>query len=363
MPVPAWVVVAVQRYGDDWRAAAKPVPHGFWRRRGHPDGRPFTEAERKTLVRHLRAGTVQPEAVSAGRGQPPAEGQPRQVSAASEGQPPEPPARRPVVVETPPTPPPANRPLRPRTHLVIGDAHAKPGQDLSRFTWLGRMIAELRPDVVVNIGDWTDMPSLSSYDIGKRCYEGRRYEADIGAGREGQRLLHREIDDIPGYRPLLVAVGGNHDFARIDRLTNDLPQLQGAVGVQDLGWAERGWLQVPFLHPFTIDGCTYAHYFVSGVMGRAIGGVNPGRAMLMAQHSTVIAGHSHLLSHASLTTATGSRIHGLQVGCYFDEEEGYAGPANALWWRGIVVLRDVRDGDFDLETWSMGRIRRRWGSA
>lgn len=264
----------------------------------------------------------------------------------------------PVAVPlAPPSPLPRSR--RPRTHLIIGDAHAKPDQDLSRFTLLGRLIDHIRPDVVVNIGDFDDMPSLSSYDVGKRAFEQRRYCADLAAGHEARRLLHREIDPLaPSYRPLKVAIGGNHDFERIDRATNDLPQLAGTISVADLGWAERGWLQVPFLHPFVIDGITYQHYFTSGIMGRPVGGVNPGRAMLMSQMTSVVAGHSHLFAHSSVVTADGRRIHGVQVGCYTDAEEGYAGPANKLWWRGIVVLRDVVDGDFDLETWSLDRIRR-----
>jgi hypothetical protein len=266
-----------------------------------------------------------------------------------------------VQPESASSPAPRPRPVdsrRPRTHLIIGDAHARPNQDLSRFSLLGKLIAHLRPDVVVQIGDWHDMESLSSYDAGKRCYEGRRYAADIAAGHEAQRLLHREIDHLPGYRPALVSIGGNHDFERIDRATNDLPQLAGTISTADLGWAERGWLQVPFLHPFVVDGVTYSHYFTSGVMGRPVGGVNPGRAMLLSQMTTTVAGHSHLFAHASVVTADGRRIHGVQVGCFTDAEEGYAGPANKLWWRGIVVLRDVVDGDFDLETWSLERMRR-----
>jgi hypothetical protein len=46
------------------------------------------------------------------------------------------------------------------THLIIPDAHAHPDYSNDRFTWLGKLIGDVRPDVVINIGDWFDLPSL-----------------------------------------------------------------------------------------------------------------------------------------------------------------------------------------------------------
>ena len=44
-----------------------------------------------------------------------------------------------------------------RTHLVIGDSHAKPGINNDRYTWAGRLAVDLKPDVIIDIGDWADM--------------------------------------------------------------------------------------------------------------------------------------------------------------------------------------------------------------
>ena len=83
----------------------------------------------------------------------------------------------------------------PMTILVIPDSHAESDQDLTRYTLLGRMICDVMskakgPCVVVNIGDWFDLPSLNSYDRpGSKSFEGRRYRDDIAAGIEAQRLL------------------------------------------------------------------------------------------------------------------------------------------------------------------------------
>ena len=55
-----------------------------------------------------------------------------------------------------------------KKHLVIGDTQVKPGISLSYLTWIGKYIVDKQPDVIVMIGDFADMPSLSSYDVGKK---------------------------------------------------------------------------------------------------------------------------------------------------------------------------------------------------
>ena len=50
-----------------------------------------------------------------------------------------------------------------KRHLIIGDSHAHPDFNNERFTWLGKLIHDSRPDVVVNIGDMADMASLCAH--------------------------------------------------------------------------------------------------------------------------------------------------------------------------------------------------------
>lgn len=249
-----------------------------------------------------------------------------------------------------------------RTHLVIGDAHAKPGQDLRRFAWLGRMVRDLKPDVIVSIGDWACMPSLSSYDKGKRSFEGRRYLLDCDASKEALRLFHREAG-AEGYAAERYWTIGNHE-QRIERVTQDAPELDGVVGYHHLGFADHGWHTSPFLVPVEVDGVYYAHYYTAQGTGRPLGGVNAARTLVLSQHASVTAGHSHVLSHyAHKGDPLGRRtIHGLVAGCFFEEREHYAGQSNDGWWRGIVVCRDVRDGAYDLEQYGLDRIAREWGS-
>ena len=57
-------------------------------------------------------------------------------------------------------------------HLVIPDTQVKPEHSVKHLRWAGKYAAEKKPDVIIHIGDHWDMPSLSSYDVGKRSFEG-----------------------------------------------------------------------------------------------------------------------------------------------------------------------------------------------
>lgn len=255
-------------------------------------------------------------------------------------------------------------PRRGRVHLVIGDAHARPGESLERFTWLGRLICHIQPDVVISIGDWADMPSLSSYDRGKRSGENRRYSRDITAANEALRLVHREVirhNKAWGSEPVeprWVVTLGNHEH-RIDRFGNDNPSVDAAE-MTDLEFEKWGWEAIPFLEPFMIDGIEYAHYLCKQNNSRPISGDYAPRWLVLSRHASAVVGHSHRLQYHTEVGAGGRRLHGLVCGSYVGGRHEYAKQSNPGWWRGICVLRDVDDGDYDLELWSMERIRERF---
>jgi hypothetical protein len=75
------------------------------------------------------------------------------------------------------------------THLVIPDQHAHPDFHNKRADWLGQLIKELRPDVVINIGDAADMPSLSSYDKGTKGFQGRKSWRATMSGELSELLM------------------------------------------------------------------------------------------------------------------------------------------------------------------------------
>mgnify|MGYP000265003130 CR=1 FL=1 len=78
-------------------------------------------------------------------------------------------------------------------HLVIPDTQVKPNQPTEHLRWAGLYAAKKKPDVIIHIGDHWDIPSLSSWDVGKKSFEGRRYKDDIKAGLDAMEVFLEPI--------------------------------------------------------------------------------------------------------------------------------------------------------------------------
>ena len=99
--------------------------------------------------------------------------------------------------------------------LFVPDCQVRKGVDTTYLTAIGQYIVDKKPDIVVNIGDFFDMPSLSVYDKGKLSFEGRRLAEDIEAGKEGMKKFLQPLRDYqeinPSYQPRMVFCLGNHE--------------------------------------------------------------------------------------------------------------------------------------------------------
>lgn len=246
-----------------------------------------------------------------------------------------------------------------RTHLIIGDSHADPDVPNDRYRWLGKMVADLRPDVVIDIGDWADMPSLSSYDKGKRSFEGRRYWKDVDAAKDARERFRNELAKCRSYKPELISTEGNHEN-RIDRATDDTPALDGLISTKDLGAEEYGWKVHKFLVPAVVDGISYVHFAPSGVKVRPIGGMHHASSLIRLCLMPTVVGHSHTFDYAERTRIDGGKLFAMSVGAYFEHFMPWAGPANSMYWRGIVVIRDVVNGYGSVEKHPIEAIKRRY---
>ena len=253
-------------------------------------------------------------------------------------------------------------------HFVIPDCQVKEGVDLSYLDWVGQYLVDKRPDVVVCIGDFADMPSLSEYDKGKRSFEGRRYKKDIEVTKAAMDRLLKPLRDFNAkarrnkekqLRPRMVLTLGNHE-ERIARAVNSDPKLDGTIGIGDLGYSEAGWEVLDFLDPIVIDGVVYSHYLVSGAMGRPIGTAS---AMISKVHQSAVVGHQQGRQVAYGRRADGSHFTCIIAGsCYLHDEE-YMGKQGNKHWRGVLVLNEVNDGHFDEMFVSLDYLRKKYAKA
>jgi hypothetical protein len=255
-----------------------------------------------------------------------------------------------------------------RTHLIIPDVQTKPGVDQSHLSWIGQFIVDKQPDVIIQIGDFADMPSLSSYDKGKKSFEGRRYSDDIKAVHTGMELLLNPMKDLnkllarkkeAQYKPRMILTLGNHED-RITRAIDSDSKLEGTLSLSDLGYEGFGWEVYPFLKPVSIDGVSYCHYFTSGVMGKP---VSSARALVKSRHCSAVMGHVQTTDiYCGDTKADGKQITGLFCGICYLHDEPYLGPQGNATRRQIVMLHEVDDGEFDIMVVSLKYLERKYGN-
>ena len=228
-----------------------------------------------------------------------------------------------------------------QTILVIADTQAKPTESLEYMLWIGKYIADVKPDVVVHIGDHYDMPSLSSYDKGKASAEGRRFVDDLNAGNKGLELLNLAIHKDPTYKPRKVFCKGNHEH-RIDRYVEDNPELIGVIGTELLPLEAYGWEVHDFLHPVEIEDIYFVHYLANPMTGKPYSGT--ASSILKTVGKSFVVGHKQVLDITIRPTIDGRQQIGIINGSCYPFEEKYKGVFGNVHYRGITVLTEVKEG-------------------
>ncbi len=250
-----------------------------------------------------------------------------------------------------------------KVHAVIPDVQAKPGNNFKFLERVGHYLADKKPDVIVQIGDFADMPSLSSYDRGKKSFEGRSYTQDVQAATEAMNTLLGPIEDEmlrlkrnkeKQWRPRFILTLGNHE-ERINRAIEEDRKLDGLISVSDLPYA--GWEVHPFLEPVEIDGVFYCHYFPTGVLGRP---AVTASAMVSKLHASCVAGHQQGKQVAYGKRPDGSMITCIMAGSCYEHTESYLDYQSNKHWRGIIMLHEVNKGTFDEMFVSLGYLEKKY---
>ena len=254
-----------------------------------------------------------------------------------------------------------------KVHLVVPDPHAHPDFNNDRADWLGSLIKDLKPDVVINLGDAADMASLSTFDKGKASFHGSNYERDIESHLDFQDRMWYPSRKAKKKQPHKIVLEGNHEH-RIKRAIELSPELQGdrfGVSFKDLAFKDYYHEVVEYTGQtpgiISVDGISYAHFFISGVMGRPIGGEHHASSLITKNFTSCTCGHSHLADWSVRTSTTGKKVMGCVAGVYQDYESKWAGRVNDLWWGGVVIKRNVEDGVYDPEFVSIEQLRKEYG--
>ena len=250
--------------------------------------------------------------------------------------------------------------------LVIPDCQVKEGLSTDHLMWAGKAICEYKPNVIVNLGDFADMPSLSTHDkVGSKYFEGLRYKKDINAAKDAMKVLLSPLRDLQSkqkknkekvYKPRMVMLLGNHEN-RIDRAVNNNPTLEGLISVKDLEY-EKDWEVHSFLHPIFINGVGFNHYWPVGAMGRP---ASSPASIINKLHMSCIAGHQQGKQVSYGKRADGKPITAVIVGSYYLHDESYMDQLSNKHWRGLLVMHEVEDGHFDEMFLSIDYLGRKYG--
>lgn len=249
-------------------------------------------------------------------------------------------------------------------HFYLPDCQVKDGHSVEYLYKTGSYVVEKQPDVIICGGDFADMESLSSYDVGTKKFEGKRYVKDVEAARKAMAAFLKPIDEYNAqqkkngkkqYKPKKVLTLGNHEN-RINRAINVDPKLDGVLSVSDLGYEDAGWEVHDFLKVVVVDGVAYSHYFPTGVAGRP---ASTATAQLNKKHMSCVAGHQQGLQIATAFRADGAMITSVIAGSFYEHDEDYLGPQGNQHWRGCLMLHDVNNGQFDLMPISLKYINNR----
>ena len=231
--------------------------------------------------------------------------------------------------------------------MFIPDCQVKPGIDTTYLEAIGQYIVDKKPDVVVNIGDFFDFESLSSYDKGKLSFEGRRLEKDIEAGKEGMKKLLEPLRQFqksnPWYNPRMVFTIGNHE-QRLMRVPSDNAEFDGFIGYHLLE-LEKDWEVHDFLKPVNIQGINFVHYLANPMSGKPYGG--NAQNQLKNVGASFCVGHKQTLEVAIQPVIDGTMRLGIIAGACYPFNESYKGYTGNNHFRGIVMLHDAKDGFAD----------------
>ena len=243
------------------------------------------------------------------------------------------------------------------THLFLPDAQVKKGVPLQHLEALGNYIVEKQPDVIVNIGDFADMPSLSSYELpGSKKLEGARYEDDIESAKEAMKILLKPMKEFnkqqkknkkAQYKPRMILTLGNHEHRIVRAIDKDPVKLEGVISIADLEY-EKDWEVYPFLEIVDVDGVNYSHYFVnpSSLTASPVGGTIDNKLRHLGCSFSM--GHQQHRQYGSKYLMNGQEIHGLVCGSFYMHDEDYLGPQkNRQHWRGVVMKHEVENGTYD----------------
>lgn len=249
--------------------------------------------------------------------------------------------------------------------VIIPDTQVRKGVPINHLEAAGNYIVRHKPDYVVCLGDFEDMPSLNKFATNKEK-EGMRIIDDIAHARNAMDILLKPLNDYnfkqklqkrKQYKPRMIFTDGNHSSkVRIERFEQSHPEVTGMM--KPIDWSEWGWEVYPFLKPVEIEGIRFCHYFQNphSPMGAPLGGTIDN--MLKNAGFSFVQGHTQGLKMGKHYLSDGTKRIGIVAGCLTPDHKVLTSDLR------YVPIGELKVGDkllsFDEHPFTDGKRSRRY---
>lgn len=206
--------------------------------------------------------------------------------------------------------------------LFVSDAH-RPYHDERAWQLMLKVAGDLKPKILVTIGDLADFYSVSAHS--KSLDRTTKLHTEL-------EVVHAGLDELDALGATeKIYIGGNHEDRLRRYLQDKAPELFGIVDIPQLfDLKRRGWKYIPYKEDTKIG-----KIFVSHDVGNS-GRTSVFNALDTYQHS-VVTGHSHRLSYIVEGNCAGEYKVSAQFG-----------------WLGDVSKIDYMNRAKAKKNWSLG---------
>jgi hypothetical protein len=185
-----------------------------------------------------------------------------------------------------------------RRVIGIGDTHWHPGMDFEHMAWIGRYVAETKPDNVVHIGDALDFESCEFHSAAGSASQKKRpaFIEDIECGEDALSVYHKEVGVGEIQHDIVF---GNHEY-RVERFEEMSPSVAGTFILQrEQLFSRYRWKMTPYKHWVFFEGVGFTHCCIS-IMGKPIGGRYPENTIGNQATHSIVSGHTHRFNHVTV---------------------------------------------------------------
>lgn len=242
--------------------------------------------------------------------------------------------------------------------LVIPDAHASVSLCNDRFTWIGKLCADRKPDIIVQIGDFCSWDSVSTHERPGTAQFSRKpsFDAEFAVFNDALLRINAGMPkDVDKVRRIVTM--GNHEI-RLYNYEDANPVCAGLLtGRVEQAFESAGWEYYPYGQEVFIEGVSFTHKPFN-IMGKPKSNAQIRRDLMYDMYT----GHDHHKIEEQIPKQ-GGHVTLISGGCFMPDgyEPAYARYAQTGWWYGCQILTVEAGRITEVEWISIKTLERQYG--